>query len=336
MPDIVKIETAASTEAVRPSESSTHALVRPGFNVQMACAGMLVLIFSVVGCYFTSVRIVDEGTLALGLGAIAILTLPIALLLHEKKQYYLRDSLLTVVWAFAFTLLLGFPVTVAARLGMHIPLQDLRFEQWDRMLGIHVPDIQAWAYARWVGPFEEKCYLFLFPFMQIGIVLSILTGRLVCAQKFILANLTAFAIGLPIFALMPGVDPWFADHFSAVPDAALCRDFVLLAIRQPGTYLYRYPAGAICFPSFHVIWALLTAYMLWGIRPLRPFVFVIAMLIVISTVTTGNHYVVDVLAGVVVAAVSIAITNRTSRSIVEHQPPSFGIRKDWNRATNAA
>jgi hypothetical protein len=327
MQKLEDLAVSSTSDAMPRYRMRLRALVHPGFNLQMAYAGAGLLLIAFVGCPLTSIRIADPGTLALGLGAIAVLALPIVLYLHEKEKYYLRDSLLTVFWAFYFTLMLGFPVTLAARLGMHIPLQDLRFEQWDRWLGIHVSDIHAWALTHWFGVFAEKCYLQLFTFMQIAILLPIFTGRLKAAQSFIVANLVAFVVGLPFFALLPGIDPWYGDHFMAVPDAAMCKSFVLLAIREAGPYIYKYPAGAICFPSFHVIWAILCVYALWGYRYLRLPACLFGTLIVISTVTTGNHYVVDVLGGIAVTVAAIIIASRITRTITEHAPPSLRFWK---------
>lgn len=300
-----------------------HVLAHPGFNLQMAYAGIAVLLIATAGCVLTSVHVPDAGTLALGFGAIAVVTLPVALFLQEKKKFYLCESLLTIVWAFFFTLMLGYPVTVAARLGMNIPLQDLRFEQWDRWLGIDVLSIQAWSFTHWLGEAVNTSYLMLFPFMQIAVLLPIFMGKLKCAQRFVAANLVAFSIGLPIFALLPGVAPWFIEHYTNAPGAELCKQVVLLAIRQPGPYLYRYPAGAICLPSFHAIWAILSVQALWGFRYLRIPAFLFGTVIVFSTVTTGNHYVVDVIAGIVIALASMWIADRASRSFAEHQAPSI-------------
>jgi hypothetical protein len=52
--------------------------------------------------------------------------------------------------------------------------------------------------------------------------------------------------------------------------------------------------GIVCFPSFHVIWAVLSGWSLWSIKPLRILGAELASLVV---VTTGWHYVCDVLAG---------------------------------------
>lgn len=301
MPRLVAHENSSISAVMRSHRVRLHALVHPNFNLQMVYAGIVTVMISVFGCLFTSTHVPNPWTIALGFVFAFVAVLPLLLYLQEKGKLYLRDSMLAILWALFFTIMLGYPATVAARLGSGIPLQDLRFAQWDRWLGIHVPNIAAWATSHWLGILANKSYLMLFPFMQIAILLPILAGKLKYTQRFLTANLVAFAIGLPIFALLPGVDPWFGDHYTATPDLALCKSIVLLAIRRPGPYLYQYPAGAICFPSFHVIWAILSVHALWGFRLLRIPACLFSALIILSTLTTGNHYFCDVLAGIVVA-----------------------------------
>jgi membrane-associated phospholipid phosphatase len=67
-----------------------------------------------------------------------------------------------------------------------------------------------------------------------------------------------------------------------------------------------YSSSLIAFPSFHVIMAVLSAVALWSVRRARIPAAVLCGLIVCSTVATGWHYVVDVLAGIVFAALAHA------------------------------
>ena len=308
-----------------PARSRLQTLIRPSFNVQMAFAGTAILIVSILGCLLTSIHVPDAGTIALGLALALVVVLPLLLFLQEKGMLYLRDSLLTILWAFFFMFMLGYPVTVAARLGMGIELKDLHFKLWDRWLGVYVPSIEAWASSHWLGIQVNKTYTMLFPFMRIAILLPIVAGKLKYAQKFVTANLVAFALGLPVTSLLPGIAPWFGDHFTATPDLAMRQSFVLLAIRHPGPYIYQYPAGAICFPSFHVVWAVLCVYALWGFRPLRIPASLFSTLIVFSTLTTGSHYLCDVLAGMVLVAITIVITERLNRDPSRRVPDSIDI-----------
>jgi membrane-associated phospholipid phosphatase len=89
----------------------------------------------------------------------------------------------------------------------------------------------------------------------------------------------------------------------------------LLALRAPGAY--RWTPGAdlsiICFPSFHVIWALLSARALWGFRMLRLPIAVLTPLIILSTITTGWHYASDVLGGLLIAALAITTADAFTR-----------------------
>jgi hypothetical protein len=294
----------------------------------MAYTAALTVVIAVFGCPLTSVRVPNPGLLILGLGAIAIALLPVLVFLQEKKKSYLRDSILVALWALLFTLMLGYPVTVAARLGMHIPLQDALFQRWDAMLGVNIPSIKTWASRHWLGIIASDSYPLLFPYMRVAVLLPILAGKLRHAQKFLVANLAAFAIGLPIFALFPAIGPWFGYHLDSRPEQAAAEAMVLL-IRQPGLYEYRYPLGVICFPSFHVIWAILCAQALWVFRLLRVPVSLFSALIVFSTLTTGNHYLVDVLTGMGVAVAAVYIANRLSYAYTEYETPSLQILKFW-------
>ncbi len=297
-----------------------EALRRPGFHLQMAYASAVIVIISIVGCELTSTHVAEAGYLVLGFGFAIVVMSPVVLLLEEKGKLYLRDALLTIFWSIFFLSILGFPVVVAARLDLHIPLQDARFVAWDRWLGVDVSSISGWASSNSIGRLITWTYAVLFPFMQFTILLPILTGRVKYTQRFLTANLAAFAIGLPLFALFPGVGPWYGLHLAARPDQTSCTALVLL-IRHPGPFLYQYPSGAICFPSFHVIWAVLCAYGLWGFRWLRIPVCLFSGIIILSTLTVGNHYLCDVLAGFAVAGAAIVISERLSTRLAQRTVP---------------
>lgn len=67
-------------------------------------------------------------------------------------------------------------------------------------------------------------------------------------------------------------------------------------------------AAIVCFPSFHVIWAILSAIALGGTwRFLRIPSALFATLVIASTMSTGWHYATDVLGGLIIAAVSLLL-----------------------------
>jgi membrane-associated phospholipid phosphatase len=158
-------------------------------------------------------------------------------------------------------------------------------------------------------------------------------GKVKWARRFLLANLAAFAIGVPAFALLPAVGPWYFYHLVPTPTQAQCQ-IQLLYMRLPGSYAtLSQDAGIVCFPSFHVIWAILCAYALWGFRPLRIPTALLSAMIVFSTVTTGWHYFSDVLGGVIVAYLSIAFANACTRDV---SPGALQLEAPSRQGVNAA
>jgi membrane-associated phospholipid phosphatase len=65
--------------------------------------------------------------------------------------------------------------------------------------------------------------------------------------------------------------------------------------------------GLVTFPSFHTVLAIITTYALRDLRILFWIIFALNSLVIVSTLPEGGHYLVDVIAGIVVAGVSIII-----------------------------
>ena len=296
----------------------SHLFTMPGFHLRMLYAGVFVLVMTAVGCKLTSIAVPEVGSLLIFLGIFVVVLPPFVLYLKEKGKSHWTDAALTIFWALLFNTLLFYPVAVAARLGAIYPLQDLHLIQVDHSLNINVLSFEAWAATHWLGLVVNKSYPMLFPLMKISILLPVLTGRIKYAQDFLTANLIAFAIGLPMFALVPAIGPWYGFHLDARADEAACQAALLL-LRSPGPYIFSPPAGVICFPSFHVVWAILCTQALWGFRWLRIPVGILSGMIIISTLTTGVHYFCDVLAGILVAAISILLPKWLNRSILKNR-----------------
>ena len=283
----------------------------PRFDWLMAFASAAVLAISFAGCKLTFIQIPDLATTILG----TVLLIPIILLIpiywHEKGKIELRDAALTIPWCLIFRFTLGYTVGIAGRLGMSIPLKDEYFAHLDHSLGVSVPEITAWSSHHWLGSLISSTYPFLFPMLMVSYFLPALTGKVKAAQQFITSNLIAFAVSVPLFGLFPAVGPWYGYHLPANPTMAACQ-LSLLHLRAAGPYsLQLY--GVVCFPSFHVIWVLLSANSLWCFKLLRIPVAILSVLIILSTMTGGWHYFVDVLAGLLVASAAIAASKELSR-----------------------
>jgi membrane-associated phospholipid phosphatase len=127
---------------------------------------------------------------------------------------------------------------------------------------------------------------------------------------------------LPFFFTWEWRKVWFVLLCYAITTVLACICYLLwpLSMVRPsfegpgvGRWLMRHVVAidneANCFPSSHVFYAVLGAILV-GNRiswPVRLSIYVLAAAVCISTVTTGQHYFLDVLGGVVFAIVSYAI-----------------------------
>lgn len=282
------------------------------FHRRMAYACSIIVLISFFGCKITSIQ-THVGRLLIALITVFAMLLPLPLYWQEKGRTKLRESTLVIPWELLLAVLLPFTVLIAARLRM--PLQDSLFGRIDQSLGVNVPAIVAWAHRHWFGALCNRTYPLLIPLLGVSALAPAFLGRVKNARQFLLANLAAFGIGVPAFALLPAVGPWYYYHLAPNLAQANCQT-QLFALRLPGAYVdVSQAAGIVCFPSFHAIWAILCAVALWGFRPLRIPVALLCGMIIVSTVTTGWHYFTDVLAGVIIAGVSIAFAMACTRNI---------------------
>ncbi|HKD36440.1 MAG TPA: phosphatase PAP2 family protein [Pirellulales bacterium] len=70
---------------------------------------------------------------------------------------------------------------------------------------------------------------------------------------------------------------------------------------------WRDAQGIVTFPSFHTIWAVLLIAAFRGRKLFYP-ILILNSLVLLSCVTTGMHYFVDVLGGLIVTAIAIVAT----------------------------
>ena len=199
--------------AQAPAQSRTS---RPfafigGFHLRMAMAILALLLISLAGCALTGIKLPDLGAWAIIFLVLSAMLLPIPAYWYEKGRTDLLDSALTLLWAVLIRMIIPISVQVAARLRM--PLQDSFFGRADEHLGVSVPAIMSWASHHWVGGLVNRSYGWVVIMLPLSVLLPVLAGNLKYAKEFLVANLISFAIGIPLFALLPAIGPWRYFHF---------------------------------------------------------------------------------------------------------------------------
>jgi PAP2 superfamily len=300
--------------------TSMHSLrYQHRFHLWMAyaCAGIIAI--SAVACRLTHTR------LTLGDPMVALLVilgglLPLPVYWHDRQRVDMREGALAIMWALVLIVILPFSVEAAARTGM--PLQDANLARLDAAFGVSVPGMMKWTSHHLLGTLLNWSYVLLVPMLPVAIFVPGLAGKWKDARVFVVANMMAFAIGLVAFALFPAVGPWYGYHFAGTAPQIRCQSDLLL-LRIPGPYSVD-AVGIVCFPSFHVIWAILWARALWGFRFFRIPIALLSGVIVLSTMTTGWHYFSDVLAGAIVAILSLVAAGAVNAKAAPATEPEAG------------
>lgn len=299
-------QTAAEAVADKPVDTAAPPRSSKRVYVALACCSGALLLFCIVaaprGGMHTAIPLIE---------AVLLLTPPLlvpAAFLHEKKAWRRRDAVLMLPWTLLIAMLITQAAPTTATFGY--PLKDELWRSLDQRLGISVPAVMAWAVAH---PLMNKvltgCYAWaLHPIILLAIFLPALFGKLEAAQRFVLANAFSFVVALPFMLFLPAVGPWIGWHFQPTGMQKSC-EATIYALRQGSVIIKDAFGGIVCLPSFHVFWAVVSAHALWPFRYLRYPAIVVAALVTASTITTGWHYGVDVIAGLLMWALCTYFSN---------------------------
>lgn len=213
---------------------------------------------------------------------------------HDRRRAVIREIGIVI---FAALVYFGVRIVVEGSTATAVRNAE-RILRLERRLGIDIEhDVQAFVldepFWRTLG---NVSYVWLHWPLLIAILI-VLFGRDRARYRRLRRALCASgAIGLVLFWLMPTSPPRFMPGFEGtVSDAARTH-----YLGYPLSWANRYAA----FPSFHVGWTLIACLALaatLATRRARAFALVPAILVALSVVTTGNHYVLDALAGTVIA-----------------------------------
>ena len=160
-----------------------------------------------------------------------------------------------------------------------------------------------------------------------------LSGRHDRVWTFLAAWLVTLFVTCALFTLFPGVGA-YAYFGLAAADVPAMRDptpwhqAALLAELRAGTLHHIGFVdldGIVTFPSFHAAAAVILAWAAWPMRGIRWPAILLNGAMLISAVPIGGHYLIDIVAGCVVAAIGISIARKigeAAASAKTYRPPS--------------
>ena len=91
---------------------------------------------------------------------------------------------------------------------------------------------------------------------------------------------------------------WHLDAYNALIDGTFSK------------FDWKAAEGIVSFPSFHTILAIITAYAMRDVRQLAWPFYVFSLVVILSTLPEGGHFLIDIFAGGAIALVAIVAIRR--------------------------
>ena len=149
-------------------------------------------------------------------------------------------------------------------------------------------------------------------------------SREVVLHRFLLVGIVTLILAVGIWWIIPSVGP---SAFQPIPEADriatglyyspaygdFLRSLVEVGPRRISPEII---TGVVAFPSYHMIMALMVVWFSRGTFAFLPLTAVNTAMVP-ATLTHGGHHLVDLLAGLVVFALSVWIASRLIRAPVE-------------------
>lgn len=207
----------------------------------------------------------------------------------------------TALWiAFALTGAILTYLAASARM----PLRDMELYRLDRYLGFHSLAAYFFVHSHKVLQLVlGAAYLSFSPQILLSIIYFALVRRNDRNADLLISAMIALTITATVSALIPAVGPY--PFLTGKPLLEYTKTFLMLRATAHPTCQLSKLQGIVTFPSYHTVMAILLVYS--HRPPLKSFaaVLVLNIVMLVAVPVEGNHYLVDMIAGAPVAAVSI-------------------------------
>jgi hypothetical protein len=219
---------------------------------------------------------------------------------------------------------------------------DPMFNAMDRWIlgGASVSDLSHWAVRIFSLPwfrFLEFIYFGMFPQIGAGILIVGWYDEKSRSLQFVGTLLMAYYLALGLFYLWPSQGPYYLSslRFSRLPMSLQAYGIQKLLISDAMALWNHAPVRRIstdyfiAFPCMHIAQPLIV---MWFLRRWKRILLTLCAydtILIVAIIFLEWHYLVDILGGVVVAGVAIAITEstdwRTRRTVPRRQVPEKAL-----------
>lgn len=233
-----------------------------------------------------------------------VLTLFVAFRIWKRAP--LVELLLEVtLWSLLIGDIVNMPLALCVRLP--VPFSDLAAKSLDSRLGIHVGAVRELALRHpRLNAFSDLIYDSLWRVNTLTVYVPVIARRPRWASEMFVALVLAFGATFACMLCAQAIGPWVVNgvHPTASQHGI---EQVMLQVKHAPTFRLDMSdiAGFVSFPSWHVLLAMFSAFTIGRVRGLKIPCMLWAALVALSTLTTGWHYGVDVISGLVVGCLAM-------------------------------
>jgi membrane-associated phospholipid phosphatase len=271
------------------------------------------IVVDAAGLRLAGMRVVADGLVRLALAIFVLLVLAViySRLRPRERLADLAQTGVQLLLLFAAAGVLSYTLTVTA-----LPLQDDLFARGDALLGF---DWLTWFRAIAAQPLLRGilhlAYITATPQLVAIAIYLALTGHGARNAELIWTVAISLIVIIPLSALLPGAGAFVRYDVMALVDAPFVPEFAMLRQGALTRIDLNQLQGVITFPSFHTTLAILYPYVVRGSRRVFVACALLNLMMLLSIPSEGGHYLVDVIAGALVAVVAIRAAARIERRL---------------------
>lgn len=258
----------------------------------------------------------NEAGLARVAGAVLFVGALAAFYTYLRPNPHIVDVAHTMALLLAFfaaSAVLSYLLTATA-----LPVFDDQFAAADRALGFDWLVWFQWVRARpALSMLFQVVYLTAIPQLLAIALLHGFTGRAERNSELMWSLMASIAIIVPVSALTPAAGAWVEFDALRFGNEAQVHDFLAMRAGTMRELDLTRLEGLVNLPSFHTTLGVLYAYLLRGRRLLFGGATLLNAVMIVSVLSEGGHYLVDVIAGAAVAVVAIWAARRIEAALSE-------------------
>jgi hypothetical protein len=188
----------------------------------------------------------------------------------------------------------------------------------DRAMGVDWPAMMAFmAHYPLTNAVMQLVYLSVLPQIALVLIAIGLIGKPERIYALCLSVALGAAISIAVWTVAPSFGAFSVypatDHIAVALDGRYAKDLVALLAHGPGHISPGGAKGLIGFPSYHAALALIVTWHARKLPVIRWVTLALNAVVLVATPIQGGHHVIDVVAGVGVAALAVALSDAALR-----------------------